>query len=170
MRRILGLVGFLTLFACNDGDLQIETIDFDSASVQFCESAADIDTSILFKINTSEALILELQSGVLQNEASDGAISSSVPTQSQISYRIFSENVTTAYFCDDIPPTIPTVVEEISANGGEVFITTVQSATDTTMYEHTIELSGISLVNDNGERITDLSINNFGTITTQQSN
>lgn len=168
MRQII-LILLTGLFAaCSDGDLQIETIDFDSATIQFCESTATISTSIFFKLNDDEALILDLQSGVLKNEASDGTLSSAVPGQSQITYRIFSDAVSKAYFCGDIPPSTPIVTEEIEASAGEVLITTIQSATDSTAYEHTIELSGISLVNDNGERITNLTISEFGTITTSQ--
>ncbi|HMB63094.1 MAG TPA: hypothetical protein VKN36_08480 [Eudoraea sp.] len=154
--------------SCNDGDLQIETIDFDTAGIQYCETTPTTNSSIFFKLNTNEALILELQNGILKNEASGGQITSTVPGQSKIAYRTFSANVSKNYFCDDIPPTTPTVIEEIEAEGGEVFITTVQSEADTTMYEHTIEFSGISLVNAKGERITDLTINNFGTITTSE--
>jgi hypothetical protein len=160
----LALSGFL--ISCNDGDLQIETIDFDSAAPQFCESEVTVASSIFFKLNSTEALILDLQSGVLKNEPSEGQIVSTVPGQSKITYRTFSDNVGKNYFCDEIPLTSPTVLEEIEAEGGEVFITTVQSESDTTKYDHTIEFSGISLVNSKGERITDLSINNFGTITT----
>lgn len=167
--RILFAFAILVLInSCSDGDIQIETIDFDSASLEFCDTEITTSSTVFFKLNTSEALILELQSGVLKNEASDGTISSTVPGQSQITYRTFSDNISKAYFCDEIPPTTPTVIEEILAEGGEVFITTLQNATDTTKYDHTIEFSGISLVRDNGERITDLTINNFGTITTTQ--
>ncbi len=153
-------------FSCNDGDLQIETIDFDSASIEFCESSTDTSSTFFFKLNPTESLILELQSGLLKNEPSDGTIVSTVPGQSQITYRTFSDDVSKGYFCDQPPPVTPTVVEEIPAQGGEVWITTVQNVADTTLYEHTIELNDISLVNDNGERITNLFIDNFGLITT----
>ncbi len=169
MRRIFSLPLLCLLISCNDGDLQIETINFDSTDIQFCESETDTNSSIFFKLNTTEALILDLQNGILKNEVSDSTIISVVPGQSKITYRIFSDNVSKNYFCDEIPPTTPTVVEEIEAEGGEVFITTIQSATDTTVYEHTIKLSAISLVNTKGERITDLSINDFGEITTKEN-
>lgn len=155
------------IFSCDDGDLQIEIIDFDSAGIEFCETATDTTSTFFFKLNPTEALILDLQSGILQNEASDGTLVSSVPGQSQVTYRTFSGDVNKNYFCDQLPPAEPSVVEEILAEGGEVFITTVQSLNDTTIYEHTIELNGISLVNSQGERITNLNIDDFGTITTQ---
>lgn len=168
MQRIISLLMVLLMCSCNDGDLQIETIDFDNEDIQFCESSPDIKSTIFFKINSKNALILDLQSGILQNEDSDGEIISPVPGSSKITYRTFSDDVSKKYFCDDIPPASPTVLEEISAEGGSIFISTVQSQSDSTLYEHTIEFSGISLINSKGERITDLSINNFGTITTRQ--
>ena len=156
------------ILACSDGDLQIETIDFSNATVQYCGSSVSTGTTIFFKINSDEALILSLQSGLLKNTPSAGTISSAVPGQSKITYRIFSDAVTKGYFCDAIPPSTPVVEEEITAEAGEVLLTTVQNTADTTLYEHTIQLNGISLVNDKGERITDLNINDFGTVTTKK--
>ncbi len=166
LRSSLSLL-FCLLVSCDDGDLQIQTIDFDSAAIEFCESETTINSNFFFKLNTSEALILELQSGILKNEPSDGTIVSNVPGQSQVIYRTFDGDVSKNYFCDQLPPISPTVVEEINANGGEVFITTVQSENDTTLFEHTIELNDISLINSQGERVTNLNINDFGTITTR---
>jgi hypothetical protein len=168
MKKILIILLLTSITACSDGDLQIETIDFSEATVQYCGTSVTTGTTIFFKINADEALILKLQNGLLKNAPSGGPISSSVPGQSQITYRIFSDNVTKGYFCDDIPPSTPVVEEEIAAEAGEVLLTTMQNIADTTVYEHTIQLSGISLVNDKGERITDLNINDFGTVTTKQ--
>lgn len=168
MKRVL-LIFILCLFnSCDDGDLVIETIDFNDTSITFCESTTTISSTLFFKLNTAEALILELQSGVLKNEVSADTIKSAIPGQSQLVYRTFSDDISKNYFCDAVPPISPTVVEEFEGEGGEVFITTVQSESDTTVYEHKIELSGVSLVNSKGLRITDLRINDFGTITTKE--
>ena len=155
--------------SCDDGDLQIETLDFDSANVEFCDDnpvEANM-TNVLFKLNDTEALILELPSDAILNEVSVSEIERSVSAAgpAKITYRTFSDKVSKTYFCSEIPLTEPSVVEEIIAEGGSVFITTVISA-DSTKYEHTITLSGISLVTSENSRITDLSINNFGTVTT----
>jgi len=168
MKRVL-LIFILCFFnACDDGDLVIETIDFNDTSITFCESTTTINSTLFFKLNTTDALILELQSDVLKNEVSADTIRSAIPGQSQLVYRTFSEDISKNYFCDAVPPISPTVVEEFEGEGGEVFITTVQSESDTTVYEHKIELSGVSLVNSEGLRISDLTINDFGTITTQE--
>lgn len=168
MKRVWLILILCFFNACDDGDLVIETIDFNDTSITFCESTTTINSTLFFKLNTTDALILELQSDVLKNEVSADTIKSAIPGQSQLVYRTFSEDISKNYFCDAVPPISPTVVEEFEGEGGEVFITTVQSESDTTIYEHKIELSGVSLVNSEGLRISDLTINDFGTITTQE--
>lgn len=160
----MGFVLLIFLFlGCSDGDLEIETIDFDSVGVEQCGTVST-STQVFFKINGDEALILNLQSGVLNNEATTDTLSSSIPGQSSLTYRIFNETVSSSYFCADFPPASPTVTEEIEATDGQVLISTVEI--DSVTFEHTIQLQGITLENAQGERITDLTINDFGTVTT----
>ena len=163
MKKVALIFVLTVWWGCSDGDLEIETIDFDSVSIEQCGTVTT-DTRIFFKRNGSEALILNLQNGLLSNEASTEVIESSIPGQSSLTYRIFSDNVNSGYFCDAFPPATPIVVEEIEAEDGQVLITTVEI--DSVTFEHTIQLQGISLVNDQGERITDLTISDFGSITT----
>lgn len=164
MKQVI-LIAFLGLFlSCDDGNLQIETLNFDESNIDFCGTATT-GTQVFFKINGDEALILTLASGVLKNEASNGAIESAIPANSKITYRIFSNNVSKNYFCDALPPQTPTVIDQIDAVDGKVLVTTILLE-DGVTYEHTIQLSDISLVNDDGSRITDLSINDFGVVTT----
>jgi hypothetical protein len=155
------------LVSCNDGDLQIETIDFDSVGISTCESTVTTSSTIFFKISNKEALILEIQSGVFKNEVSDGVITSLVPSQSKLTYRVFSDNVTSNYFCDAIPTTTPSVLEEIEAEDGEVLITTTLAEGTTDTFEHTLRLSGITFITSTNQRITDLQINDFGVVTTK---
>lgn len=165
MKKYLIIGCSLLFFACDDGDLQIETVDFDSIiNVQNCGTLSTTATNVVFKINGDESLIITLASGLLKNEVTTTDRESIVPGNSQISYRIFSDNVTSAYFCDAPPPLTPTATEEIEAEGGSIFITT--TTTDDVTYSHSIKLSGITFVNENGSRITDLQINEFGTVTT----
>jgi hypothetical protein len=164
-KKLLLLLLPAVWFSCSDGDLQIGVIDFDQETMQFCGSA-DTSTELLFKISENEALILDLQSGLLENEASTDTLLSSIPGQSQLIYRTFSEEVNKAYFCDPFPPATPVVSEEIQAGAGNVRIFTSRNETDTTLYQHNIRLEGISFVNDAGERITNLSVDNFGTLET----
>jgi hypothetical protein len=167
MKRLLFSLLLTLNFACDDGDLQIETLDFDNSTIQVCEPVAVDVANVMFKLNSTEALILELPSGTIKNEVTSERLESSVGASgpSKVTYRTFSDNVSNSYFCSEIPLTTPTVVDEVIAQGGKVFITSVLSA-DGNSYEHTIELSEISLVTSEDNRITDLSINNFGKVST----
>ncbi|WP_299799060.1 hypothetical protein [uncultured Maribacter sp.] len=165
MKKYLLIGCSILFFGCNDGDLQIETVDFDSIdTIESCNDISPTTENVLFKINDDEALILNLPSELLKNEVSTTEIESLVPGSSQITYRIFSETVSSSYFCDSPPPLTPTVLEEIEAEGGSIIVTTVE--VDSVTFSHTIQLSGITFLNENGSRITDLQISEFGTVTT----
>ncbi|SIQ81950.1 hypothetical protein [Maribacter ulvicola] len=165
MKKYLLIGCSILFFACNDGDLQIETVDFDSIeTIQSCNDISATRENVLFKINDDEALILNLPSELLKNEVSTTEITSAVPGSSQITYRIFSETVSSDYFCDSPPPLTPTVLEEIDAEGGNIIVTTTTE--DNITYTHNIQLSGVTFLNENGSRITDLQVNEFGTVST----
>lgn len=164
MKKFPVLFLLFSLLACDDGDLQIAVIDFDSASIQYCDNTLTESTTFFFKLNTEEALVLVLQSGLLQPVETTEPLSSSIPGQSQVTYRTFSDAVSSGYFCDDIPPTSPDVILDVSAAAGEVLINTVRNAADTTLFEHTISIQNLSLITENNERITDLTAIEFGTI------
>ncbi|MDX1364662.1 hypothetical protein [Arenibacter latericius] len=169
MRNILLFVFLISLYSCDDGDLQIETINFDDSQIQYCGSSPTTESTVFFKIVNNEALILTLKSGILKNEVSEGEVQYPISGDTKVTYRIFSDKLSKNYFCDAVPPITPTVIEEIEALSGFVLITTTAKVEgETTTYEHTIKLSEISLVNKtNDQRITDLRINDFGTITTK---
>lgn len=168
MNKFLFFTTLLSLFACDDGDLQIEIIDFDSATIQNCDAISVASANVLFKLNSTEALILELPDGAIANEITEAPptiylVSASGPAK--ITYRTFSDDITNAYFCSEVPVATPTVVEEIIAEGGQVLITTTLNA-DKKTFEHQIELAAISFITAKDTRITNLSIDNFGTVTT----
>jgi len=150
MKKNIFVLLLITMIACDDGDLAIETVDFDSITlVQSCNDVSPTLANLLFKINATEALILELPALAIQNEVgTDVEFNVSASGSTRITYRIFSATVTNAYFCDDIPPTEPVVINEVIAEAGSVFITTVLDA------------------DSDDSRNTDLSINEFGVVTT----
>lgn len=167
MKKIFLLIFFSSFFGCDDGDLQIETLDFDTVDPQSCETltAESAEGYVLFKINGDEALILSLPSNAIKNEVqTDFELSVSETGTTSISYRIFDDTVNAAYFCSAIPLGSPNITEEVLAKEGKVFITTTTD--DDVTFTHDIRLSGISLETGAGQRITDLRINEFGVLTT----
>lgn len=155
------------LFACDDGDLEIETIDFNSVNVQTCDPISVETSNTMFKLNSTEALILELNSGIILNQVSNDSIPVEVSSAgpAKITYRTFSDDISNDYFCSDVPLATPTVIEEIIAEGGEVLVTTTLNE-DQETYQHEIKIKTVSFITSNDSRITNLAVDIFGTVTT----
>lgn len=171
MKQLLAICCLGLFFSCDDGDLQIETIDFDSVSIQTCGAPAPqgLDSEFFFKINGDEALVLSLQADLLQNETSVlNTVVSSFPSASSLTYRLFSGNVNMNYFCDDIPPLDPTVTTESTAVGGDIIINSLVSSVNATVktYSHSIIFQELSLSNEAGERLTNTSNFDYGDFST----
>lgn len=165
MKNAVTLIVLSIFLSCDDGDLTIDSVDFDSIeTAQTCDTVSATTDSVLFKINGDEALILEVASGTFKNEVSTEIIEQEISTTTKLTYRIFSDDVSSDYFCDDLPPISPIVIEEVTAEDGTVFITT--TTTDSVTFSHLIQLSEISFITSDGSRITDLQINEYGTVTT----
>lgn len=166
MKKCIGFLCFALFLSCDDGDLAIDTVDFDSiTTVQTCNTVSATTSNVLFKINGAEALILELPAGLIKNEVSADTLRSSIPGASKLTYRIFTDDVTTTYFCSQIPQITPIVTEEVIAEAGSVLVVT--TALDSVSFEHSILLSEISFLTGDDTLITDLQINSFGTVTTK---
>ncbi|MGB6152658.1 MAG: hypothetical protein WBG48_11755 [Pricia sp.] len=174
MKKILLPCVLIGLYACDDGDLQIEEVDFAASNIASCPGLDDLtNTTFFFKIDEDEALLLNLAPGLLKNETSvPGTLASTIPTPSSLTYRFFTDNVTSAYFCDAIPPLEPTVLKENEATAGNINIDTkVDNLTaDTKDYAHTITMDNLSLVNDLGEQLTDLSTLVYGDFISKPKN
>ncbi len=152
MRRVfLGLLpAFLLVTSCNDGDLDIERVDFSDSSLTGCNDFAD--KGLLFKIADSEALILELESNFLRNRVTADSIESDIPGESALYYRYFDGTVTSDYFCSTVAPSTPTVLQEVTATGGTIrALSTIKS--DGSGFNHGIVIHGAVLMNDAGERV-----------------
>ena len=158
------ILAFALLFwSCGDSAIDIETIEFDDIAIEQCGTAS-ISTDFFFKRNGTEALILVLPDGFLQNEVTENQQSRTISNQAQLIFRIFDESVPSSYFCADLPPANPNVIEEINATEGTVILNTTQI--DELTYEHTLQLQGVTFINEKGERLTDLTLNDFGTFRT----
>ncbi|TFG73652.1 MAG: hypothetical protein E4H26_09535, partial [Flavobacteriales bacterium] len=81
MKHILYLVLPLLLFSCNDGELQIEALDFDASTIDFCVTSSEdkLANTFFFKIQGDEALLLTMGTGQFKNATSlDGSITSNL--------------------------------------------------------------------------------------------
>ena len=121
MKKFLGLVALLLIMGCDDGDMSFDTFDFTDAVAQKCT-----DGNILYKINGSEVLILDIDpSNFINAEDLQGKIIP-IGTTNKVTYRNYSGTVTNSsgIICTDVPPATPTVIEEWIAVGGSIKIIT----------------------------------------------
>lgn len=99
--------------------------DFDNEELILCGS----ETKVLFKINNEDvneaiAFIFEPPVDSLFFRAPEEPIEIALNGENLIVYRTFDSEVEASYFCNEIPPTMPNVIEEYeSTTGGTVTFT-----------------------------------------------
>ena len=119
--------GFLAvlslLLACDDGDFNVPSFDFDGLTINSCGN------TILNKITSSgtESLILQLNidntDDVFFKTPLDSVLVRIEPgTNNTMFYKIFNDAITSSYFCVEIPPSTPIVTEEWFGEG-DLYIT-----------------------------------------------
>lgn len=127
MKKILVILTALLIWSCDDGDIIVTSFDFDEQTLQTC---TDFDF-VYFKINPDNNETLALQfSTTLPFQTEEGSREISLSASNQITYRRFNSDITASYFCNAIPPTQPTVVEEFTSNVGDITLVTVGTLDD----------------------------------------
>jgi hypothetical protein len=167
----------LLLNSCNDGDIKVESFDFESAQTQTCGDLTN--DFFLYKFNGNEALIIQIpQTRFVNKETPEGT-----PTQVTIEgavkviYRVYDGPVSVSTLCSNIPPSSPTVIDEWNAEGGTIEITTRAVNTEVgstgesliASFSHNIIFKNITFNRGNDEHQTTDQIN-FGTYTTPNLN
>ncbi len=144
MKKLL-IFFIATLFlSCNDGDFDIPAFDFET-EVTTCGEF------VLYRTNQNktEVIVLTLDNDVLGTEIGEESINLS--STATIIYRVFDEGIGSSYFCQDIPPTSPTVLKELNVSEGTIYITTSEGATSG--YRYNIVINDLVFI-DGKERIS----------------
>ncbi|UGS22803.1 hypothetical protein [Flavobacterium channae] len=146
MKKLLVLAASVFfLQACDDGDITLESFNFDTVDVQECPT-----NDLVFKINGKELLLLNIPASSFANvETPDGSPRIvNVSASNQIIYRIYSGNITDDNICDLVPPATPVVEQEWNATGGTIeIITDALYDTDGTTvigYTHNIKFVNVN--------------------------
>lgn len=159
MKKVLGiLVLAMTLNGCDDGDLTQENIDFDSATVQSCST-----NSIIYKLNSKEALLLEIPSTSFTTEPSTvgSPTELSISSTNRVVYRLYNGTVATDNICETIAPATPYVTDQWSATDGtiQIFTTAIKTTNTTTNstritgYNHNITFKNITFAKSSGTQV-----------------
>lgn len=159
MKRFFGLLLLvLSLNGCDDGDLILETIDFNDATTQSCST-----NNVLYRLNEKEALLLEIPKTIFKNEPTpaDEPIEVSIGGDNRVIYRFYNGVVATDNICETIPPATPNVVDQWTAAGGTIQIytsavkttNTTTNSTKITGYNHNIVFKNITFSKTNGTQV-----------------
>ncbi|MDD5151666.1 MAG: hypothetical protein PHC28_14505, partial [Flavobacterium sp.] len=159
MKKVVSLLVFVMLLnSCDDGNLTLETIDFETATTQSCST-----NNILYKLKDKEALLLEIPKSSFVNEPTEIGI----PTQiniggtNRVVYRFYNGSVVADNICETIPPATPIVTDQWTATDGIIEITTTakkttnttENSTRITGYNHNIVFKNITFAKTNGTQV-----------------
>lgn len=135
------------MVSCSDGDFDVPEFDFD-------ETVYSCDDYVLYVTSSSatETMVMTLVEDELGTEV--GTFSYPITSTRKVVYRLFSDAVGSNYFCQLIPPTSPTVIEELDAESGEINIVTTEIIEEgvLTGYSYEISISDLLFI-DGNERI-----------------
>ncbi|EDP96323.1 hypothetical protein U8527_09425 [Kordia algicida OT-1] len=156
MKKLLLLfVCSFAFFSCDDGDLTLEEIDLTSdATASACNLQSGV--TLLFKINGSETLILEVPADLIINEATteEEPRTEELNSSAFCYYRSFDTAITNAYFCDELPSDVPITLEYTAVAGTvEVITTEIIVGTTVESYSHSIVLRDVVFTGTNGQDV-----------------
>lgn len=146
MKRFLYLVILIvTVLACNDGDIDQSSFDFDE-TVNVCGEYT------LYRLSSNgqkEALIVTLTDDQIKLE--DGTFTANVTLSGHVTVtdRVFAEKVTSSYFCAAVPPVEPKVKKDWRGVSGKVLVQNEvvydASGLNIVSYKHTVVLQDVVL-------------------------
>ena len=129
------LIGFTS---CDDGDIIINNFDFEDATLTSCKKPGK--AKVLYIINNDdifETISLQASNTAFSDEEevltsnTTSEIRFDISTSNKLIYRTYDEIVPPDYFCKDIPPSTPKVIQEFISVGGTVVINTIAEFNNT---------------------------------------
>jgi hypothetical protein len=160
MKRVIGLL-VLALFlnSCDDGDLTMETIDFEDTATQSCTT-----NDIIYKLKEKEALLLEIPETSFVNEPTDlgNPILIDIDNSTyRVVYRFYNGTVSSDNICNTIPPATPTVTDQWIGTSGKIQIittavktlNTAENSTRISGYNHNIVFKNITFTRTGGTQV-----------------
>lgn len=145
MKNITLLVTFcFLLFSCDDGDLTLASFNFENVSIEKCGTK-----NFVFQKKNKEVLIVEIPEESFENEvtATGEPRIISITSANKVTYRNYSENLTSNTICDDLPAASPFVTKEWLATGGTIEVITTEQLNDDDEligYLHTITFKNMN--------------------------
>ncbi len=121
----------LFLSSCDDGDIIVTTLDFNNPELKMCGTERNKVLYFIKNEEVFETISLKFsnprvspEAGILTTDSTQ-TITFELNANNQVIYRTYDGAVPDNYFCSDIPPGSPRVLEELKSVGGTVTITTI---------------------------------------------
>lgn len=159
MKKYVSLLLFaLLLNGCDDGDLTVDTIDFDEVTSTSC----DTTNTLIYKLKTQEALLLQMLPKSIINEDKDTIVYNIDDTNYRVLYRAYNGTVAKENICGTIPPKTPSVTEEWIGIAGKIQIATAavyktpaptDGHTEIIGYNHNIIFKNITFSKPSGPQV-----------------
>jgi hypothetical protein len=157
MERFLGLLFCALLFnSCDDGNIKLETFNFDSAApINSCT----VNNGLFFKVKNNEVLVLQTPISTFSNAVTPANAPRTILVNStnKVVYRLFDSIISSSYFCASFPPAAPTVTDEwnaadgVAGTSGIIEVTTTQILNPSTQvltgYNHYVVFKNITFSN-----------------------
>ena len=155
-------------FAINNGEQVFRTLPFGDYKTTATTLPFNFEkiltkcssSNVLYDYKSTEAILFEIDPSLIVNEVTPsrtprtGLINA---TTNKLTYRLFSGLLSSAYFCNAITPTTPTLSQEWNAVAGIAGTNGIVEVTTTTngpnAYLHTITLKKVTLKRRNSSFI-----------------
>lgn len=132
------------------GSYETETVDFvygseENPLVQACN---DDTSERLYKISSSEVMILNLATNFIQNTQGEQVINfpiedTEVAEQFEILYEVYNGSVTNSVICSDNRPVTPVIQQRWRVAEGDLIITTTEDEASPGTFLHEIKLKDV---------------------------
>lgn len=142
MKKLLFAFVALLFVACDDGDFDVPSFDFDNNVSSCGEYILYIKNS-----NSTETLAITLAPEDIPD--TEGTTELQITSTRSVNYRIYDDAIGTEYFCSDIPPTDPQVIKELYAEAGTIILITTATGNK---FEHDISFDSLTF-QDGNDRI-----------------
>ncbi|NHN24362.1 hypothetical protein FIA58_001630 [Flavobacterium jejuense] len=148
MKKILVLLlAIVTISSCDDGDITLESFNFEDQEIQECT-----DNNLIFKTKNEELLLISLtdEQFDIAFEATPTVDSPRIITISgsnEVIYRKYTGTVSNLTVCATVPVSSPTVLKEWKATGGTISIETnevLNSSNEVVSHTHNITLLNVN--------------------------
>lgn len=121
---------------------------------QLVDKSTCTNDNRIFNFSASEAFILDIAdfSTLFDNAVTTTPRTALISSTNKLSYRLYSNTITNAYFCAVIPPTTPTLSQEWDAVAGIEATSGIIEVSTTTLgagFQHIIHFKNVTLMKGN---------------------